>query len=68
MDYEVGMDILFCAKEQREEEMLFDRWIHLFSDISFDEFKNQIGYKKPQKEEQADEVFILDSVKKIMGG
>lgn len=68
MDYEIGMDILSCAIEQKEEEILFNRWIHLLSDISFDEFKNQIGYKKPQDDKNMDVLEILKSVKKIMGG
>lgn len=68
MEFEVGMDVLFCAQRQKEDEMLFDRWIHLLSDVSFDDFKNQIGYRPQRKEDDADGKEILDSVKKIMGG
>lgn len=47
--------------------MLFNRWIHSFSDISFDDFKNKIGYRRPQNDDEEPED-ILGKVKKIMGG
>lgn len=67
MEFSIGMDVLFCANEQKNEEMLFNRWIHSFSDISFDDFKNKIGYRRPQNDDEEPED-ILGKVKKIMGG
>lgn len=61
------MDVLFCAMEQKTEEMMFERWIHMMTDISFDEFKAKTGYRKPQMKEESQED-ILEGVKKIMGG
>lgn len=67
MDFEIGMDVLFCAQRQHDEEMLFERWIHLLSDISFDDFKDKIGFNRPHEPEKS-QIEILQSVKKIMGG
>lgn len=67
MDFEVGMDVLFCAQRQHDEEMLFERWIHQLSDISFDDFKDSVGFNRPHEPEKSQSQ-ILDSVKKIMGG
>lgn len=61
------MDILSLVKTKKEEEILFERWIHSFSSMSFDEYKKQIGYR-PQgqevKEKTAEE--IVQEVMEVM--
>ncbi|MBQ0112232.1 MAG: hypothetical protein KBT03_03790 [Bacteroidales bacterium] len=65
LDFEIGIDILLCAKNQKDEEMLFDLWMHSYSDKHFEDFKKSAIKPKVEDKDQEE---ILNDVKKIMGG
>ncbi len=68
MELEVkeGIQLIKKAYEEKNNEMLFQRWIPFSTEVSFDEFKNMLSnnsshlYDKRTKEE------ILTNVKEIL--
>lgn len=71
LDYKSGLDILFCAQKQVEEEKLYMRWIAGPQfEMSLDDFRKKLGgtiqdQDNSAKEESAEE--ILERVRKIAG-
>lgn len=63
MDIEAALSHIEFLYKKREEELLFQRWIHdIHLEMSFDEFKEKL-IPKPKKSETE----ILDDVKEILG-
>lgn len=78
LPYEEGMDILFVAHKNKNEDRLYLRWCTSMSDKSFEDYKRQVGWgevfgdiqrfqNKSQEKEQTEEE-ILASVRDILGG
>lgn len=71
LDYKSGLDILFCAQKQVEEEKLYMRWVAGPQfEMSLDDFRKKLGgtiqdQDNSAKEESAEE--ILERVRKIAG-
>ena len=76
LPYEEGMDILFTAHKQKNEDRLFLQWCTSMSDISFDDYKKKVGWDQvfgnmrqttdnSHKEETEEE--ILAKVADILG-
>lgn len=71
LDYKTGLDILFCAQKQVEEEKLYMRWVAGPQfEMSLDDFRKKLGgaiqdQDNSAKEETAEE--ILERVRKIAG-
>ncbi len=71
LDYKSGLDILFCAQKQVEEEKLYMRWIAGPQfEMSLDDFRKKLGgtiqdQDNSAKEESEEE--ILERVRKIAG-
>lgn len=71
LDYKSGLDILFCAQKQVEEEKLYMRWIAGPQfEMSLDDFRKKLGgtiqdQDNSAEEESAEE--ILERVRKIAG-
>jgi len=61
-DIEEALSLLEYALQKREEELLFQRWIHDFQcQMSFNEFKERLKPRPIKKEEE-----ILADVKEIL--
>lgn len=76
LDYKSGLDILFCAQKQVEEEKLYMRWVAGPQfEMSLDAFRKKLGgaiqdQDNSAKEEAAEEESaeeILERVRKIAG-
>ncbi len=75
LDYKTGLDILFCAEKQVEEEKLYMRWIAGPQfEMSLSDFRKKLGIRTTEqnvrgsesaKEETEEE--ILAKVKRIIG-
>lgn len=73
LDYKTGLDILFCAEKQVEEEKLYMRWIAGPQfEMSLSDFRKNLGIRTTEqnviesaKEETEEE--ILAKVKRIIG-
>ena len=71
LDYKSGLDILFCAQKQVEEEKLYMRWVAGPQfEMSLDDFRKKFGgtiqdQDNSAKEESEEE--ILERVRKIAG-
>lgn len=76
MDFDEGIEFIFYAKKQLQDEQLFQRWIHGYqTEMTFKEFKDKLTSANkeeeaiPQTEEEAQEraLAILEKVKGILG-
>lgn len=66
LDLETGIELIKKAYEQRNEDMLMQRWImHYQAEMSFDEFKARLGVAKEAKNNKTEEE-ILKEVKEII--
>lgn len=62
LDIEEALSLLELALQKREEELLFQRWVHdMQFQMSFDEFRERLKPKPIKKEEE-----ILADVKEIL--
>ena len=77
LPYAEGMDVLYVAHKNKNEDRLYLRWCTSMSDKSFEDYKKQAGWDrifnmtrrfedKSQEKEQTEEE-ILASVKEILG-
>ena len=77
LPYREGMDVLYVAHKNKNEDRLYLRWCTSMSDKSFEDYKKQAGWDrifnatrrfndKSQEKEQTEEE-ILASVKEILG-
>ena len=46
LDYEEGMDVLYVASRQQNEDRLFLQWCTSMSGTSFEEFKQKTGWNR----------------------
>jgi len=69
------MDILYCAHKQKNEDRLYFRWCTAMTDMSFEEYKQKIGwntvfherqYRQDNSHEETEEE-ILSKVADILG-
>ena len=71
------MDILFVARRQSNEDRLFLRWCTSLAEMSFEEYKEKVGWYNLVRKEQTKQVNsheneqteeeILAGVKNILG-
>lgn len=68
-DFELGIELVNIAYQQRSDERLFQRWCAMYqNNMSFDEFKDKLGtktsaaYNEPSKSTSE----IMANVEKIV--
>lgn len=78
LDYKEGMDVLYVAHKQKNEDRLYLRWCTSMSDVSFEEYKTIAGWNKvfgrrdieksqPEQQKEETEEEILAKVAGILG-
>lgn len=65
MDFNVGIEIMYEGLKQRQEDMIYLRWIHGYQSIGFDEFKLNL-IPKEEKPDNRNKEEIFDIVKGIL--
>lgn len=71
LDFEVGIEIIDTAMDSVQEERIFQRWVHGYQYMEYEDFVRHVGEPRKHKdyysgEETAEE--ILDKVKGILNG
>ena len=65
MSYKDGLEIIRLANEKEIEEKYYERWIHEAStEMSFPEYKKQLGESVPEKQKEKSDIDIDEIVKK----
>lgn len=58
LDYETGMELINKCQEQKIEEQIFQRWIPYQGQISFEEFKKELGPARVMQDNRSAEEII----------
>jgi hypothetical protein len=65
MEFQLGFEYIMTAIRNWQEEKIYLRWINGFQQISFDEFKKQMGQQQEVIDNRSEEE-ILERVKDIL--
>ena len=66
LEFEIGMEIVRTAYQQRTEERLYYRWCIMHQGrISFDEFKTELGLDSSMTKEAYPERSVSETMKSV---
>lgn len=67
MQFEAALEIIVYAIKQENDDKLFQRWIHGYQEMSFDDFKDAIGANKEVIQDNKNVSDIFVDLKNVFG-